>query len=124
MMRSCRQRVSRGRLGAAALSLALTVGGCGPSGVDDALTVATSWPEAERARWEGRVRQASAGVPAVRWVVLATGDDPTRLASRREPPDLILGGPAAAFEELARAGLLEPDRDGRPAWFVARRAAL
>lgn len=116
-----RHRVGRA---AAAAWLGLAVAGCGPGGVDDALTVATAWPAAERARWGALFREAS-GTPApVRWVVLAPGDDPARLAARRHPPDLILGGPATAYEGLARRGLLEPDGEGRPAWRVARRAAL
>lgn len=102
----------------------LPLAGCGASGVDDALTVATAWPAAERARWEGLFRQASAAPGTVRWLVLAPGGDVTRLASRREPPDLILGGPASAYENLARRGLLEPDENGKPAWRVARRAAI
>lgn len=102
----------------AAILLSLAFAGCGPAAVDDALTVATTWPEIERSDWEGRVRQSPSARP-IRWLVLAPGDDLSRLATRKDPPDLILGLPAIALEALSRRALLEPGGPGQPAWRIA-----
>ena len=84
--------------------------GCGGS---DALTIATAWDRAERDRVESLLR----GTP-VRWLLLAPGDDPSRLADRLAPPDLILGGPSAVYARLAAEGKVEPG------WRAARRSRL
>ena len=102
---------------------ALVLAGCGPSAVDDALTVATTWPAREREDWEERARRSAAARP-IRWLVLAPGDDVARLANRRGPPDLILGASALDLEALSRRGLLEPGAPGGPAWRMARARAL
>src|SRR5438477_9530737 len=86
----------------------------GPVGCDvppsDRLVIATSWPLADRRRLESEFAgwvAASAGPIApdsVRpnWLILGPGDDPARLAGRRSPPDVLLGGPASSFERLDR----------------------
>ena len=106
----------RGRLPAATLALIFLATGCDVGG-DDSLAVASAWPAAGRARAEALFRETTAA--RVRWVVLAPGDDITRVANRRRPPDLILGGPASAYDALTRRGLLEPSAEGAPAWYVA-----
>jgi len=98
----------------------LAAAGCVPGFDDGRVTVATHWPASARARFGA----ATGAAGAVRWVVLAPGDDPTRLADRRDPPDLILGGPASAFEALGRRDRLGTSGDVAPAWRVARRGVL
>ncbi len=99
------------------VAILLACTGCGVGEVDDALIVATTWPAQERAEWEQQVRNSKAATP-IRWLVLAPGDDLARVATRVDPPDLILGAPAATCEMLARRGLLEPGPRGGK-WEVA-----
>jgi hypothetical protein len=102
--------------------LAAGLAGC-VGGDDGAVTVATDWPAAERARIEEGFRQSS-GLSAswrIRWVLLAPGDDSARLARRRTLPDVLLGGPASAFARLDAEGALELPEGGAPAWRVVRR---
>jgi hypothetical protein len=99
----------------------------------DRLVVATSWPaadrrriEAELARWLGSSGGPS-GLGSIRldWLILDPGDDPARVAQRHNPPDVLLGGPAASFDRLARGrGLAPLPLDGAPAWAVARRGSV
>jgi hypothetical protein len=100
---------------------------------DDRLVIATSWPAAERrgiesefAGWlEQRPDSAARRTIRVAWLILSPGDDVERLAARRNPPDVVLGGPARAFDRLARAKRLSPlPIDGSPAWAVARRGII
>jgi hypothetical protein len=98
----------------------------------DRLVVATSWPRADRDRisaafadWlaaEDPGRPVAAGIT---WLILEPGDDPARLAERRDPPDVLLGAPAASCDRLARSDGLAPlpmyDSDF---WVVVRRARI
>lgn len=106
------------------LLLAVVLPACGPSGYDDALTVATSWPRADRERWETAARQVSNSLAPVRWRILAEGDEPTRLATLNDPPDLLLGVSPSVCRELERRGLVEKSSEGKPAWRVVRSRAL
>jgi hypothetical protein len=91
--------------------------------------VATSWPIAERVRLESEFRKWAAQSKLdlgeqpinLKWLILTPGDDLARVASRRNPPDVLLGGSAGAFDRLARAGRLSPLPGQRAAyWCIAR----
>jgi hypothetical protein len=103
--------------------------GCARVGGDD-LVIATAWPASERAAIEAGFQRWLASKNErkpvrIGWVVLAPSDDPARVARRRWPADLILGGPASTFRRMEREARLVPaDREGRPAWLVARRAPI
>lgn len=99
--------------------VALALGACGgPASVPGVVSVATSWNAAECAA----IGEAF-GAP-IRWVVLAPGDAVERLASRRSPPDVLLGGDPATFERLFAAGKLAPADSGEPAWRLVARPDL
>jgi hypothetical protein len=104
----------------ACLSL-LALAGCEPLD-GDALTIATTWPADARAEVEDALH--ARGSQRVRWVLLAPGDDVARVAGRRQPPDLILGGSSSTYEKLDARGLLAPTSDGGPGWVVMSRAPL
>ena len=79
--------------------------------------------EAELADW---LAASTAGRGTVRldWLILR-GDDRARLAGRRNPPDVLLGGPASAFDRLAGMNRLSPlPLEGSPSWSVARRSSI
>src|SRR5262249_42722960 len=58
-------------------------------------------------------------------LILPPGEDPARLAGRRSPPDVLLGGPPASYQRLDRMGRLAPlPLEGSPSWSVARRAVI
>jgi hypothetical protein len=106
--------------------------GCEPA-VSDPLVIATSWPAADRRRIEtefaGWLEQHSEASPRGRvridWLNLARGDDLEKLAGRRLPPDVLLGGPTPSYERLARAKRLSAlPINGSPDWAVIRRAAI
>jgi hypothetical protein len=109
---------------AAAVSAAT---GCGPP-PSDRLVVATSWPSADRlrieaafARWTTAAAAAGRQPIQLDWLILSPGDDPAQLARRRRPPDVLLGGPDASFDRLARSHQLSPlPFEGSPSWSVAR----
>ncbi len=103
-------------------ALIFSVAGCGVGEVDDALTVATTWPADERAAWAERVQGSQLATP-LRWLVLAPGDDLAHVATRTNPPDIILGAPASTCERLARNGLLEANSQGQ-AWSIAAQKSL
>lgn len=99
--------------------------GCG--GDSEPLVIATTWSVAER----GFVAESFYNRPPIpdapsriEWISLAPGDDLMRLASRRHPPDLLLGGSPALYQTLARAGVLEPGVVDGPAWRIARRSPM
>src|SRR5262245_37818916 len=109
--------------------------GCDARPSPDRLVVATSWSQADRRRLESELaawiagpvssRPADAGAVRLDWVVLQPGEDPARLAGRRSPPDVLLGGPASSYERLDRMGRLAPlPLDAAPSWSVARRAII
>ncbi len=112
-------------------SIAFVPLGCGPQ-ESDRLVVATSWPEADRLRIEeefaGWVRTSNQdGLRSVRleWLIITPGDNVDRLAVRRNPPDVLLGGPASTFERLGRMNRLSPlPIEGSPSWSVARRTSI
>jgi hypothetical protein len=114
---------------AALVGTALVPMGCGPL-ESDRLVVATTWSSADRlrietgfAKWVAASVTAGRGTVRLDWLILAPGDDPARLAGRRNPPDVLLGGPASAFDRLARRNQLSPlPREGSPPWSVARRS--
>ncbi|MFO0908539.1 MAG: M28 family peptidase [Isosphaeraceae bacterium] len=74
--------------------------------------VATAWPAEARRNLE-RVLSQTPGAPAVRWILLAPGDDIALLATRSAPPDVLLGGPATTYARLDRAGSLTVLESGR-----------
>ncbi len=81
--------------------LLLAFPGCAPQGAER-LIVATSWPVAVRTRLEtefGRWVEESQdrlGQERIqlKWISLATGDDPWQLSQRAHPPQVFLGGRA------------------------------
>ncbi len=103
--------------------------GCGPL-ESERLIVASSWSSADRlrienefARWTAGSGEAGRGTIHLDWLILSPGDDPASVASRRNPPDVLLGGPAASFDRLARMNQLSPlPLEGSPSWGVARRS--
>src|SRR5262245_43296818 len=106
--------------------------GCDPPAADR-LVIATSWPASDRRRIEsefdgwlkGHPEISTRGTIRLEWLILSPGDDPERLVARRSPPDVLLGGPARAFERLGRAKRLSAlPIDGSPTWAVARRGAI
>ena len=113
----------------AMVAIAFVPMGCGPL-ESDRLVVATSWPLPDRLRIETKLAEwlatsGPSGLGRVRldWLILRPGDDPGRLAVRRNPPDVLLGGPAASFDRLAQMNQLSPlPLEGSPNWSVARRS--
>ncbi len=110
-------------------SIAFVPIGCGPP-EPDRLVVATSWPMADRLRIENEfadwLRTSSKiSLQSVRleWLILTPGDNLDRLAVRRDPPDVLLGGPAPSFVRLGRMDRLSPlPFEGSPLWSVSRRS--
>ena len=103
--------------------------GCGPS-TPAGLLVATSWPLDERVRLQSEFHQwlPSSGLDLghepirLEWLVLAPGDDIERVARRRSPPDVLLGGRGASLEHLSRAERLLPVAAADSVrWCVTRR---
>ncbi len=98
----------------------------------DRLVVATSWPRTDRLRIEAQFADwVAAGRPAeprmgrIQWLILEPGADPARLAARRDPPDVLLGGPATSFDRLAETDRLAPlPLDHSPSWVVVRQARI
>jgi hypothetical protein len=112
--------------------LVAALSGCDPV-ADDRLVIATSWPAPDRRRMESEFagwldahpEASSLGPIKLDWLILSPGDDLGRLAARRRPPDVLLGGPARALDRLAGAKRLSPlPIDGSPMWAVARRGAI
>ena len=110
------------------MCLGAIVSGCGPL-AGDALVIATSWPAADRIRIEtefaGWLDQHATPSARVRidWLILAPGDDLEKLAARRHPPDVLLGGPARAYERLTIAKRLSASPiDGSRAWALVRKS--
>ena len=112
-------------------SIAFVPIGCGPL-ESDRLVVATSWSPADRLRIEEEFADwlrtsGQIGLQSVRleWLILTPGDNLDRLAVRRNPPDILLGGPASTFEWLGRMDHLYPlPLEGSPTWSVARRTSI
>ena len=104
--------------------------GCARVGGDD-LVIATTWTEPERAaleagfrRWAAGKDEAGGASVRIGWVILSPGDDLARVARRRWPVDLVLGGPASCFRRMEREGRLVPaEVEGRPAWLRRRARA-
>ena len=99
----------------------------------DWLVIATSWPRAERQRdgipvrgvGRGRASGGTANGPAELADPSARKDDPARLSSRRNPPDVLLGGPATSFDRLAQKDRLAPlPLNDSPPWLVLRRGRI
>src|SRR5438309_1065171 len=88
------------------------------------LTVATAWPAAERARVEASFRRSAGPDVKIRWLLLSPSDDPARLVKRRNPPDVLLGGPASTFARLDGASAFVPLAEDGPNWRVARRGMV
>ena len=113
----------------ALIATAWVPGGCAPR-PSDRLVVATSWPIADRlrlesafARWAGVSGTSGPRTLRLEWLVLSEGDDLVQLARRRNPPDVLLGGPATSFDHLARMNQFTPlPLAGSPLWTVARRS--
>jgi len=106
--------------------------GCDAVSRDD-LVVASSWPASDRRRIDGEFAawleqhsEPSTRRPVrIDWLILAAGDDIEKLAARRRPPDVLLGGSVQYYERLARAKRLSPlPIDGSPEWAVARKAVI
>jgi hypothetical protein len=97
------------------------------------LVVASSWPAEARAAVESEFQRwlAAAGPDRsnrplrLEWLRLEPGDDLIRLASRRNPPDVLLGGWSSEYRALASAGRLAPSAgEGSALWLVARRSVV
>jgi hypothetical protein len=94
--------------------------GCGPSG-EPALVIATTWAPSERARFESEGREASGDRRQVVWVILKPWENWESVVDRRGGVDLVLGGPATAFDRLARSGHFIPTSvPGLLPWSVIR----
>jgi hypothetical protein len=104
--------------------------GCDRGG-GEALVIATRWPAAERNELETGFRawleaNPDAAVRPLRivWIAPTEDHDPTVIV-RRRPVDLVLGGPAAAYDRLAAEGRLEPvGAEDRVAWREVRGSVL
>ena len=98
----------------------LVLVGCG---WDDpnTLTVATAGSTAKRAEAESLFRKTAGPDVRIHWLLLSPSDDPRRIVHRRLCPDVILGGPAIAFERLDQADALESLDATGPSWLVVRR---
>jgi hypothetical protein len=95
----------------------MTLGLVGCIDDTDNLTIATSWPAAERVKIEEVYRKLAIPHPShVHWVLLAPGDDIARTVRRRPSLDLILGGPASAYALMAREGAIEGGGGERASW--------
>jgi hypothetical protein len=113
------------------LGASLGLFGCARVGGED-LIIASSWPQAERAVLEAGFRRWVATSPEAKhepirigWVLLSPSDELARVAGRRGPVDLVLGGPASSYRRLEREGRLIPaGREGHPAWLVSRRSPI
>jgi hypothetical protein len=114
------------------MGLVAAFSGCDPA-AGPRLVIATSWPATDRRRIESEFAgwlvehpEVSARRPIrLDWLVLSPGDDLERLARRRSPADVLLGGPARAFDRLGRAGRLSPlPIDGSPTWAVAQHGVI
>ena len=95
----------------------------------DELVVATNWPAAERRRIEEGfadwLRTQGYAPAPIRWLILSAGDDLDGLASRRQPPDVLLGGPAGSYRRLSRSKALVPlDTSGSPDWAIAKESVI
>jgi hypothetical protein len=90
----------------------------------DRLVIATPWTSAERASIETDYRRELPMGPAIAWVPLDSGDDPSRLVPGLGV-DLVLGLPAEDLDRLLTEKVLTPIDEGeaRP-WRVARRQSL
>lgn len=106
--------------------------GCSPRR-GDVLVIATAWPRADRDRLEGRFgrwlaepgRSAKQGPIRLEWLVLSANDPLARVVTRRDRPDVLLGGPAIAYERMAEARSLAPlPLEGSPSWAVTRRGVV
>ncbi len=112
------------------LGAALGTSGCGRGG--DGLIIASAWPKSERSaieadfrRWAEANPGATRGSIHIHWIPLARGDDLARIAQHRAGIDVVLGGPASAYAQMARAGVLaaiEPTE--RLPWRVVRRSPI
>jgi hypothetical protein len=122
----------RGRWILGLVGLVAVLAGCEPL-AGDRLVIATSWSAADRERIESEFtawlknqpKAPARGPIQIDWLILAPGDDLERLAARRVPPDVVLGGPVRSFERLAVANRLSRlPIDGSPAWAVARQTMI
>ena len=103
----------------AAVLACAVLAGAGCQQGEPALSIATPWTAPERAGLDDAIRRTGAG--PVRWVWLAPRDDLAAVARRRDPPDLIVGGAASAYEGMARRGVVATG-GGEPAWRRVRRS--
>lgn len=100
--------------------LALTLAGCGSSG-DSPLVVATTWPSTERTQIEVAVRESSGDRRPIIWVVLGPGESLESVVDRRGGVDVLLGGPALAYDRLLRGGrIARPNSLGPVLWRAIR----
>src|SRR5262245_51766881 len=118
-------RASARRLRPAWLVAALAMGpGCARD-QGDALVVATSWSEAERAEIEAGFRAESTGTATrIAWVRREPGEDEAGVVGR-PAVDVLLGGSTSTYRRLADGGKLDAaEGSGRVPWRVARRSTL
>jgi len=106
--------------------------GCDPA-VSDGLVVATSWPLEDRRRLEKEFQnwvKSPSGLTGpkaieINWLILGSGDDPLRVAGRRHPPNVLLGGRASALASLAQHQNLIPIQSADSAlWSIIRHVAV
>jgi hypothetical protein len=93
----------------------VALGGFSGCARDDSstLVVATTWNSADRASMEEQFRKTSPQIK-IRWILLAEGEDASRIAARRLGPDILLGGPMMMFGRLENDGLLDNGADSPP----------
>jgi hypothetical protein len=97
------------------------------------LVVATCWPRAECARLESEFRDwiiagkagATLGPVRVEWLLFEPGEDLVKVAERRDPADVILGGSSANYLRLANSRRLAPlEGAASSGWLIARRSQI
>lgn len=110
------------------LSLAVAISGCEPI-PRVGLIVATGWPAAERRRieegFDGWLRSQGKPPVPIRWFLLSAGDDLVGLGSQRQPPDVLLGGPADSYRILSRSRrLVTLEQQGSADWAVSKESTI
>ena len=96
-------------------TLVAVISGCDPAG-SNRLVIATSWRVADCRHLESEFQnwlKTTTAVTrptaiAINWLILRPGDDPLRVAGRRQQPDVLLGGRASVLGRLAQSDRFTP----------------